>query len=76
MLAGCWTSIARAPSKSPVWTTRSKLHDWLSVQGRHQRCSQAPVARGGSWVSDKRLLRRIEAAALGQASCTQVRVVR
>lgn len=34
------------------------------------------VARGGSWEPDKRLLRRIEAAALGQVSCPRVRVVR
>ena len=34
------------------------------------------VARGGSWVPDERLLRRIEAAALGQVSCPRVRLVR
>ena len=34
------------------------------------------VARGGSWEPDKRLLSRIEAAALGQVSCPRVRVVR
>jgi hypothetical protein len=34
------------------------------------------VARGGSWEPDKRLLARIEAAALGQVSCRRVRVVR
>ena len=34
------------------------------------------VARGGSWEPDKRLLRRIEAAALGQVACPRVRVVR
>jgi hypothetical protein len=34
------------------------------------------VARGGTWEPDKRLLRRIEAAALGQVSCPRVRVVR
>ena len=34
------------------------------------------VARGGSWEPDERLLRRIEAAALGQISCPRVRVVR
>lgn len=34
------------------------------------------VARGGSWEPDKRLLRRIEAAALGQTTCPRVRVVR
>ena len=34
------------------------------------------VARGGSWEPDERLLRRIEAAALGQVSCTRVRMVR
>jgi len=34
------------------------------------------VARGGSWEPDKHLLRRIEAAALGQVSCPRVRVVR
>lgn len=34
------------------------------------------VARGGSWEPDKRLLRRIEAAALGQIACPRVRVVR
>ncbi|MCV2367010.1 hypothetical protein [Roseateles oligotrophus] len=33
------------------------------------------VARGGSWEPDERLLRRIEAAALGQVSCPRVRVV-
>lgn len=34
------------------------------------------VARRGSWEPDERLLRRIEAAALGQVSCPWVRVVR
>lgn len=34
------------------------------------------VARGGSWEPNERLLRRIEVAALGQASCPRVRVVR
>lgn len=34
------------------------------------------VARGGSWEPDKRLLRRIEAAALGQVAYPRVRVVR
>lgn len=34
------------------------------------------VARGGSWEPDKLLLRRIEAAALGQVACPRVRVVR
>jgi hypothetical protein len=34
------------------------------------------VARGGSWEPDHRLLRRIEAAALGKVSCPRVRVVR
>ena len=34
------------------------------------------VARGGSWEPDKRLLRRIEAAALGQVAGPRVRVVR
>jgi hypothetical protein len=34
------------------------------------------VARGGSWEPDTRLLRRIEAAALGQVSCPRVRVLR
>ena len=34
------------------------------------------IARGGSWEPDERLLRRIEAAALGQVSCARVRVVR
>jgi len=34
------------------------------------------VARGGSWEPDKRLLHRIEAAALGQVACPRVRVVR
>jgi hypothetical protein len=34
------------------------------------------VARGGSWEPDERLLRRIEAAALGQLSCPRVRMVR
>ena len=34
------------------------------------------VARGGSWKPDERLLRRIEAAALGQVSCPRIRVVR
>lgn len=34
------------------------------------------VARGGSWEPDRRLLRRIEAVALGQVSCPRVRVVR
>lgn len=34
------------------------------------------VARGGTWEPDKRLLRRIEAAALAQVACPRVRVVR
>ena len=34
------------------------------------------IARGGSWEPDERLLRRIEAAALGQVSCPRVRLVR
>ena len=34
------------------------------------------VARGGSWNPDSRLLRRIEAAALGQVSCPRVRMLR
>ena len=34
------------------------------------------IARGGSWEPDQRLLRRIEAAALGQVACPRVRVVR
>jgi hypothetical protein len=34
------------------------------------------VARGGIWEPDKRLLCRIEAAALGQVSCPRVRLVR
>jgi hypothetical protein len=34
------------------------------------------IARGGSWEPDGRLLRRIEAAALGHVSCPRVRVVR
>jgi len=34
------------------------------------------VARGGSWEPDAHLLRRIEAAALGQVSCPRVRLRR
>jgi hypothetical protein len=34
------------------------------------------VARGGSWEPDDRLLRRIEAAALGHVRCPRVRLVR
>jgi hypothetical protein len=34
------------------------------------------VARGGSWEPDERLLRNIEAAALGRVSCPRVRIVR
>jgi hypothetical protein len=34
------------------------------------------VARGGSWEPDRLLMRRIEAAALGQLACSRVRVVR
>jgi hypothetical protein len=34
------------------------------------------IARGGSWEPDQTLLRRIEAAALGQLACPRVRVVR
>jgi hypothetical protein len=34
------------------------------------------VARGGSWEPDRLLMRRIEAAALGQLACPPVRVVR
>jgi hypothetical protein len=38
--------------------------------------TQRFVARGGSWEPDARLLRCIEAAALGQVSCPRVRVLR
>lgn len=38
--------------------------------------AQRFVARGGSWEPDARLLRRIEAAALGQVSCLRVRLLR
>ena len=38
--------------------------------------AQRFVARGGSWEPDTRLLRRIEAAALGQVSCPRVRLLR
>lgn len=38
--------------------------------------TQRFVARGGSWEPDSRLLRRIEAAALGQVSCPRVRLLR
>jgi hypothetical protein len=34
------------------------------------------LARGGSWEPDQPLLRRIDAAALGQLACPRVRVVR
>jgi len=34
------------------------------------------IARGGSWEPDDRLLRRIDAAALGHLPCRRVRVVR
>lgn len=34
------------------------------------------IARGGSWEPDDRLLRRIDAAALGHLPCPRVRVVR
>ena len=34
------------------------------------------IARGGSWVPDAPLLRRIEASALGLLACGRVRVVR
>ena len=34
------------------------------------------IARGGSWEPDERLMRCIEAAALGRLSCPRVRVVR
>ena len=34
------------------------------------------VARGGTWEPDERLLRRIEAAALGRLQCPRVRVAR
>ena len=34
------------------------------------------IARGGSWKPDDRLLRRIDAAALGHLQCRRVRVVR
>lgn len=49
------------------------------AQGKGGRIIDAArrfVARGGSWEPDKRLLSRIEAAALGQVSCPRVRVVR
>ena len=38
--------------------------------------TQRFVARGGSWEPDARLLRRIEAAALGKVSCPRVRLFR
>jgi hypothetical protein len=38
--------------------------------------AQRFVARGGTWEPDAGLLRRIEAAALGQVSCPRVRVLR
>lgn len=38
--------------------------------------AQRFVARGGSWEPDSRLLRRIEAAALGRVSCPRVRLLR
>ena len=38
--------------------------------------AQRFVARGGSWEPDARLLRRIEAAALGLVSCPRVRILR
>ncbi len=38
--------------------------------------AQRFIARGGSWEPDARLLRRIEAAALGQVFCPRVRVLR
>ena len=38
--------------------------------------AQRSVARGGSWEPDSRLLRRIEAAALGQKSWPRVRLLR
>ena len=38
--------------------------------------AQRFVARGGSWEPDAPLLRRIEAAALGQVSCPRVRLLR
>jgi hypothetical protein len=38
--------------------------------------AQRFVARGGSWEPDARLLRRVEAAALGQVSCPRVRLLR
>ena len=38
--------------------------------------TQAFIARGGSWEPDSRLLRRIEAAALGQVSCPRIRLLR
>jgi hypothetical protein len=38
--------------------------------------AQRFVARGGAWEPDARLLRRIEAAALGQVSCPRVRMLR
>ena len=37
--------------------------------------AQRFVARGGSWEPDARLLRHIEAAALGQVSCPRVRLL-
>lgn len=38
--------------------------------------AQRFVARGGSWEPDARLLRRIEAAALGKVSCPRVQLLR
>lgn len=61
----------------------ARVDDLLEPEGSARR-SGGPiidaagrfVARGGSWEPDKRLLRRIEAAALGQIACPRVRVVR
>lgn len=43
--------------------------------GRIVDASSRFIARGGSWEPDRHLLRRIDAAALGQLACPRVQVI-
>lgn len=46
------------------------------AEGPVIEAAQRFVARGGSWEPDARLLRHIEAVALGQVACPRVRLLR
>ena len=55
----------------PLRPVRSTSRDGVAIDAATRF-----IARGGSWQPDERLLRRIEAAALGRLSGARVRVVR